>query len=86
MWRMEHDLSDELRQPLLAYRRRRLCYGMLGIFLSFVALVSLVEHTLYYLAGNSTLAAASWQLSLSIIVLLSGAFQAYRYWHWRRHL
>ena len=86
MWCAEHDLSDDLRRPLLAYRRRRLALAIVGLLTVGVALMVMIEQSWQYMISNTAGDSALAYIGIALLAASSGSLQAYRYWLWRRSL
>lgn len=86
MWCTEHDLSDDLRRPLLAYRRRRLGHAVIGVVMMLVSTAVMIEQAVLYLQGLPVSDALPLQSLLAVVISFSGSVQIYRYWCWRKSL
>lgn len=86
MWCTEQDISDDLRRPILAYRRRRLCHAVLGVVAVSLALLFLLEQAVRYINHTQEPAFFLLQTLLSVAIGVSGSAQLYRYWLWRKSL
>lgn len=80
MWLNEQDLSDDLRSPLVAYRKRRLCHGLIGGLLSVVSIVFIIESVFLSVSPTLPIEIMTSMVMLSLLTFISGALQLWRYW------